>query len=159
MTNQAPFQRTPEEQALFAQLVSQLQDLVQLALECKDKEPRPGLSLKEVFSQVQRLRVLADALHKSLDPSGASSAQSEQQQMAMKARIATLPPQEKKLYEALEKMKKECEGARADLYKSLQENQATLKQVEENLRDDAGKKTRRKGKFKGIGGKKGWLPS
>lgn len=154
-----PMKRSPEEEEVLSRLVSQLQELVKVAGECKDRELREGVSLQEVFMQVRKLRMLADMLRQTLDPRGVGSALSEQEIQSMKKKADSLPPREKKLYDTLEGMKAQCEEARSELYQNLQDNQLTLKQVEEDLRGDKEKTARRKSKFKGVGGKKGWIPS
>jgi len=140
-------------------LVAQLQDLVKMALDCKDRDLKDGVSLVDVSKQIAQLRALVDEMQSMYESAIGDMALSEQDVQKMKRDAEALPPEEKKILNVIESMKAQCEIARDEMYHSLMENKSTLKQVEEGMQDEEVKKIKRKGKFKGVGGKKGWIPS
>ena len=77
----------------------------------------------------------------------------------MQKKIDALPDREKELFDDLRQLQSTCETARDELYKSLQDNKSTLKQVEDTMKDEGAKKVSRKNKFRGLGSKDGWIPS
>ena len=152
-------EENPFEQETVTALVTQLQDLVKMAIDAKDREIKEGVSFQELHQKVQMLKSLMDDLQTAFDAAKEKSSYSEQDLAELQKQVASLPPTQKKLYDTLQNLKEQCEAARGEMFESLQQNSATLKQVEESLKTDKEKKNLRKGKFKGVGGKKGWLPS
>ena len=152
-------QQMPSEQASIAAVVQQLQDLVKLALECKDREVKEGVSLSDISRQVLKIRAFVEELRALYDKASEERGLSEQEKRRLDKEAQSLPPEQKKILEAIATMQAQCETARDELYQSLNENKGILKQVEETLKDDKSKAATRKGKFKGVGGKKGWIPS
>lgn len=142
----------------MAGLVSQLEDLVRLALECEKKDLAPDFSFVEVNKQLVKLREAIEILHQSYIQTLNSFSLTEEDVSKFRKNIEETKGPEKKLFDTLNHLQGVCEEARAKLYVSLQENREQVRDMEAELLDK-NKKSRRKGKFKSIGGKKGWMPT
>ena len=154
-----PKQSQQNDPISLSHIVAQLEELVKLAIDCQDREVKDNISVLEINKQIQSLRMLMEQLHESFAKTLQSMNIKEKDLKELKQNVDTLPASEKRLIATLKDLESKCEKAREEMYKSLQENRQTLKEVAEDLKGEKGKSARRKDKFKGIGGKKGWLPS
>ena len=142
-----------------SEIITQLEDLVKFALECEDKELQPDISFVEVHKKLMQIQdeilKFQDTYkqHLALFDLKPEDVQPTQEQ------IDSLEPKQRKIFERMQSLQSTCEEARERLYESMQQDQRTLKEVKEELKGEEKQKIRRKGKFKGMGGKKGWLPT
>ena len=138
-------------------LMNQLEDLVRMTLECENKELKDMQAYVEVNKRLAELRQVIETLHTSYRKTLERMKISEEQVATYKDNMDKVPSEQKKLFDHLEKLKQMCEEGRERMYTSLQENRETAKEVEEQLETE--KKKARKGKFRSVGGKKGWMPT
>ncbi len=142
-----------------AAIVQQLEDLVKISLECENRDLKPNVSFVDVHKkllQIQKdIQIFQDNYRAHLAMIGLTP----EDVRPTPEEIAALDPKQKKVFEKMQNLKNTCEEARERLYQSMQADPETLKIVKGELRDKGKEKIRRKGKFKGMGGKQGWLPT
>jgi hypothetical protein len=142
----------------LSHIVSQLEELVQLVIDCEKKELVPNAPVFEVYKQLLQIRQMLDNLHASYDQALAEMGVSRQE-LRDKMQYENLKESEKRLFATLNRLQKQCEERKEHVYKLIQEDEGAAKEAKEALMDDAQKKQKRKGKFRSVGGKKGWLPT
>ena len=156
--NRAQSVEAPIPVMSLAGLVGQLEDLVKLALECEKKELSPNFSFVEVNKQLMQLKEVIEMLHQSYIQTLNSLSLTEDDVKKFRKNIEEMKGPEKKLFDTLNHLQTVCEDARSKLYTSLQENREQVRDMEADLLGK-NKKSRRKGRFKSVGGKKGWMPT
>lgn len=144
-----------------AAIVQQLEDLVKISLESEEKELKPGVSFVEVHKkllQIQKdIKLFQDTYRENLALFGLAP----EDVRPTPEELDTLDPKQRKVYDKIQGLLTTCESARERLHESMQADQQTLKAVKSELKETSKdkEKLRRKGKFKGLGGKQGWLPT
>ena len=142
-----------------AAIVRQLEDLVKLSVECESKELRPDVSFIEVNKKLMAIRKQVESFQENYRRHLAMANLKPEDIKPTEEEIATLGPKEKQILERLKNLQESCEDARERLHVSLQSEQEALNVVKGELKDKSKEKIHRKGKFKGVGGKRGWLPT
>ncbi len=140
-------------------IVAQLEDLVRFSMECEEKELKPDVSFVEVHKKLMQIQRDIQAFQEN--------SRIFLQQFNLKPedfrptpeQIEQLNPRDRKLLERIQSLQNTCQVERDKLYESMQASPETLKQVKNELKDKGKEKFRRKSKFKGMGGKEGWLPT
>lgn len=140
-------------------LVGQLEDLVKLSLECEGKELKPDVSFIEVHKKLLQIQKDIQTYHDDYKKSLALYGLTPDDVRPTPEQVETLDPKDKKLLERIQALQQTCEKERDRLYTSMQADQRTLKAVKEELKDKSKDKIRRKGKFRGLGSKEGWIPT
>lgn len=141
-------------------IVFELEDLVKIALAAEKNEVQITVDsfvdihkkLMGIYKMVEQFR---SEYAKSLEPLGLTP----EDMKLTSEQIQELGPKERKIFEKLSSMQSICEDAKARVHKSLQESPRELKQIKDELKGPEKNLVHRKSKFKGVGGKKGWLPS
>lgn len=159
-----PEQATPPPQEEYTaidlpRIVRQLEDLVKLALECEEKDLSPNISFVDVHKKLLQIRRQVDQFKQNFQDHLALLNLRPEDIKAKPEDIQNLGPKEQQIFEKLQSLQTTCEEARDRIKESLNADQAALLQIKEELKDKSSQKTRRKGKFKGIGGKQGWIPT
>lgn len=150
---------SPEEGADLPLLLQQMQDLVKILLECEKKDLTSNYSFLEVHKQLLGIRKNIALFQEGYKNTLALLGIKPEDVKPTPEEIENLSSREKKLLEQIEFLKTTCEDARERVYQSLQEDKDTLHVVSEELKDKKTEGARRKSKFKGMGGKSGWLPT
>lgn len=144
-----------------AAIVQQLEDLVKISLESEEKELKPGVSFVEVHKkllQIQKdIKLFQDTYKEHL----ALLNLTPEEVRPTPEDLEELDPKQRKVYDKIQGLLTTCEEARERLHQSMQVDQQTLKAVKSELKETSKdkEKLRRKGKFKGLGGKAGWMPT
>jgi len=140
-------------------IVSQLEDLVKLTMECEKKELRPGVSFVDITEQLDNIKNAVGMLHQAYLNTLEALSITEQDVAKMREKAIQVSERDKKLFEKLDKLQKQCEEGCERMYSSLQQHRTQAREVEEQLKGERQKKKGRKAKFKGVGGRKGWMPT
>lgn len=161
MASTPPEEPAPEQQDIFDvnEIVTKLEDLVKFSLECEQKELRPDISFVEVHKKLLQIQKDIQQFQDSYKQNLALFNLTPEDVRPTPEQIESLDPKQRKLLERMQTLQSTCENERDRLYQSMQTDQDTLKQVKKELKGKEREKTHRKGKFKGIGGKQGWIPS
>ena len=151
---------TPPEPSMpgISGIVSQLEDLVKLALECEKKELKPNVSFVDINKKLSELKNAVEILHQAYLETLKSFSMTEDDVKKLRMNVDNLKNPEKAMLLKLNSLTEVCEKARERLHTSLQENREQIRDIEAEQFDKS-KKAHRKGKFKGVGGKKGWMPT
>lgn len=151
----APIPGGPEN---FGDIVQRLEDLVKFTLECEKKELRDDVSFVDVYNQLTLIKEGVELLNQQYLV--------QLEMLAAQGQIPSDVPmssEDKKLYDKLGNLKEVCEEAKARLHESLQQSPIEVQQLSDEIKDSSStekqKARRRKSKFKGVGGKKGWSPA
>jgi len=159
---------TPEEDKVpersddivdVSEIVQQLEDLVKFTLECEEKELKPDVSFVEVHKKLMQIQKDIELFQSNYRAHLSMFNLTPEDVRPTPEELGSLDPKQKKVFERMKALQTSCESARERIYQSMQQDQETLKAVKNELRDKDKDKIRRKGKFKGMGGKKGWLPT
>ena len=143
---------------IFA-IVSQLEDLVRFSMECEEKELKPDVSFVEVHKKLMKIQKDIQIFQENSRLFLQQFNLKPEDLRPTPEQIAELNPRDRKLLERIQALQKTCEGERDKLYESMQASPETLQQVKNELKDKSKEKIRRKGKFKGLGSKDGWIPT
>ncbi|MBS0654593.1 MAG: hypothetical protein JSR46_02350 [Verrucomicrobia bacterium] len=149
----------PKKNVELAQLLQQIQDLVKFSLECENKTLSPKMPYIEVYKQLLQIRMNIAAYQENYKQQLSRLGLTVDDVKPTPEEIAQLKPKDKKILETIQALSKTCQEAKDRVYQSLQENKATLNTVTDDLKDTEMKSIRRRSKFKGVGGKKGWIPT
>jgi DNA repair ATPase RecN len=143
----------------MSNMVQQLDDIIKFALECEKKTNVKVFNFpkaQEQIAQIQsQLQLLNEAYKRTLDELGITDADLE----TYRKRIQESSGPEKKLFSHIEKLQKICQESRDRIYNTLQANAEVVKKMKAETASDKKKMKTRKGKFKSVGGKKGWVPT
>lgn len=142
------------------EIVNRLEELVRFVLECETKPIQQDVSFVDIYKQLLKIREAITVLSADqqdmlsmLEAAGVS-----RQQMN-----AALSQEEKKMISKLQNLQGICEAAKDRLHKSIKKNPEVEKEIQEKIRAETTTKKQkivhRKGKFKRMGGKEGWLPT
>ena len=144
-----------------AEVVNRLEDLVNFALECEGKQIKPDVSFVQVYKQLQEVRQAIDLLIQDQNKLVAMLNAAGQQQINIKPE--NLSPEDKKIVERIQRLKSLCEEAKDRIRTRTTARPQMAKEVEEKIEEsvvpEKKKIARRKGRFRPLGGKKGWLPT
>jgi len=148
----------PEPMGL-SELVNRLEELVKFSLECEQKPLKEEISFVDVYKQLMEIRKAIEILTKDqqFTLSLIEEAGEEQKEEA------PINKEGKRLLNKIGHLKETCESARERAHAALQEQpeaQELLKeQIKQSTTSKKKKAARRKGKFRRVGGKKGWMPT
>jgi hypothetical protein len=146
-------------EASIPEIVDRLEDLVNFAIECEGKSMREDLSFVEVYKRLQEVRKAIDFLNK--DQNDLLALLTNLGGTPPDPRTAELSPEDKKLIDKLSHLKLVCEAAKERIHSRTQVSPEVAKIVEEKIEQavvsEKKKISRRKGKFRPMGGKEGWV--
>lgn len=142
------------------EIVTRLEELVRYVLECEVKPMQKDVSFVDVYKQLVQIReainVLSTDQQAMLSVLEAAGITKEQMDKA-------LSPEDKKTVLKLQNLQGICEAAKDRLHRSIQRNPEADREVQEKIRSETTTKKQkivhRKGKFRPLGGKEGWLPT
>ena len=142
-------------------IVQQLEDLVKISLECEERELKPDVSFVDVHKKLMQIQKDIELFQENYRMHLAMLNLTPEDVRPTPEEIEGLEPKQRKVFERMQALQGTCEDARERLYQSMQADPSTLKDVKNELKDTSKEKQkiRRKGKFKGMGGKSGWLPT
>ncbi len=140
-------------------IVQQLEDLVKFTLECEEKDLKPEVSFVEVHKKLMQIQKDIELFQSNYRTDLAMFNLTPEEVRPTQEELESLDPKQKKIFDRMKMLQETCESARERIYQSMQQDQETLKAVKSELRDKGKEKIHRKGKFKGMGGKKGWMPT
>lgn len=156
-----PLPPLPASGVSIPDVVGRLEDLVLFALECEKKEIREGVSFVEVYNQLKEVRAAIDLL----DQDQKNLIELMEKAMGGTVNLEKVPfsNEDKKLVEKLQRLQSMCETAKARTYAKIKEHpdveMIVDRSVQEASMSDKKRAARRKDKFKGVGGKGGWVKS
>jgi hypothetical protein len=151
--------RSIPEGASVPEVVERLEDLVKFALECEGKKVRPDVSFVEVYKQLEEVKRAVDALDRDqkelIDLIEKTTGES------IDAKSPRLSEKDRKVLERLQRLQKLCEDAKERTYtkmKARPEVEAAVdREIQEAMTPQKKKVSRRKDKFRPLGGKEGWV--
>lgn len=146
-------------EADLPQLLQQLEDLVKMSLECEKKDLVPNYSFVEIHKTLLEVRKNIALFQENYKNTLALFGANPEEAKATPEEIEQLNPKDKKLLNQIEFLRTTCEEARERAYQALKEDKVTLQTVSTELKSKDQKRAQRKSKFKGVGGKKGWMPT
>jgi len=142
------------------ELVSHLEDLVKFALECEDKKLKNPDSFVNIYQQLLDIRKAIQVLTQD---QRATLALIENVVQESGEEFPPLSKEDQKIFNKIQHLKEICEAAKERIHTSIQAQPEAEEIIKEELRSATGtkkkKKIHRKGKFRRVGGKKGWLPT
>lgn len=122
------------ETVSLQQLLVELQDVVQLALDAEKKELRPDIDFSVVMKQLLQVRNAVQAIHDAYRKTLSEVGFTEEQINQLKEDESKWKPDQRRLLQSLQKLQQQCVQARDRIYKSLQENRTSLRQLEKDLK-------------------------
>jgi len=149
----------PVEPMALPDLVDRLEELVKFSLENESKPLKEDVSFVDVYKQLMEIRRAIEILTEDQQSAlslfeGVGSGSPEE---------APMNKQDKKLFNKIEHLKQTCEAARERAHIALQEEPEAEENLKEKIKQSTTSKkkktARRKGKFRRVGGKKGWMPT
>ena len=154
-----PLKPIPPGPASIPEVVNRLEELVKFALECEGKQLKDGVSFVDVFKQLEEVRIAIDLLNKD-----------QQELLALFSSVTgegidvnkiPFSEEDKKILDKLKHLQSVCEAAKQRMYVSVKSQPESEAMVEEKIAEatstDKKKVARRKGKFRPLGGKEGWM--
>ncbi len=154
-----PIPPLPTGPMSIPEVVNRLEELVQFALECERKELKEGFSFVDVFKQLEEVRQSIELLN-----------QDQQELLELfssvtggKVDVDKIPftQEDKKTLDKLRHLQSVCEAAKERMYVAVKEHPETEAELEQQIAEeqasDKKKIVRRKGKFRPLGGKEGWV--
>jgi hypothetical protein len=154
-----PMRQPPAGEATVGELVDRLEELVKYTLECEQKKMRDDVSFVDIYRQLLEIRGAISVLTK------------EQEDLLHQVTVAAALPEsdipfteeDRKVLSKIKHLQDICETARERLHTAIQKNPETERELQEQILESmtppSKKKTRRKGKFRPLGGKEGWIPT
>lgn len=141
-------------------LVMELEDLVKIALAAENNEVDVSIgSFVEVHKKLMAIYKMLEEFRTQYAKALATIGLTPEDMKLTNEQITELGPKERRLFEKLTSLQTVCEEAKERVHQSLQKSPGAVKEIKEELKGPEGKALRRKDRFKGAGGKKGWLPS
>ncbi len=140
------------------ELVERLEELVKFSLEFEQKPLKEGVSFVTVYKQLQEIRKAIEVLSKDqqFTLSLIEEAGRDQEELP-------ITKEGEKLLNKIGSLRETCEAARERAHVALQEQPGAEELLKEQVKDSTTSKkkkvVRRKGKFRRVGGKKGWMPT
>ena len=151
--------RSIPEGASVPEVVERLEDLVKFALECEGKKVRPDVSFVEVYKQLEEVKRAVDALDR--DQKELIELIEKTTGESIDSKSSRLSNEDKKVLERLQRLQKLCEEAKERAYtkmKARPEVEAAVDQeIKQAMAPEKKKVSRRKDKFRPLGGKEGWV--
>ncbi len=156
-----PAESAPESDDIVdvAEIIQKLEDLVKFSLECEKKDLKPDVSFVDVHKQLLQIQKDINLFQENYRAHLAMVGLTPEEVRPTPEDIENLDPKQKKIFDRMQALQSTCETSRERLYQSMQADKETLNEVKSELKDKGKEKIRRKGKFKGLGGKQGWLPT
>jgi hypothetical protein len=156
---------SPEEQprlpvTQLSRIIAQIEDLVNIAIECENREPKPEASFADAFKRLQGLQERIQEFHDASLDAAKSLGLTDKDLELSPEKLEQFSPEERRVVLRLDELIKRCEAEREKMYISIRKsNKAEVKEAKEKLRgEEKPPKSRRKGKFKYLGGgDSGWL--
>lgn len=143
----------------ISEVVNRLEELVKFALECEGKELKEGVSVVDVFKQLEEVRFAIDMLNK--DQQELLTLFSSVTGGAADVNKSTLSEEDKKVIDKLKHLQAVCEAAKERMYVTIKSSPETESIVNEQIKEASAsekkKVIQRKGKFRPLGGKEGWV--
>lgn len=141
-------------------IVGRLEELVRYVLECEAKPMKEDVSFVEVYKQLVDIRNAINVL--SADQQAMLSVL-ESAGITREQMNAGLSVEDKKIVSKLQGLEGICEAAKERLHRSLQRSPEAEREIQDKIRRETTTKKQkivhRKGKFRPLGGKAGWLPT
>lgn len=151
--------RPIQQGASIPEVVERLEDLVRFALECEGKKLRPDVSFVDVYKQLEEVKRAVDALDR--DQKDLIELIEKTTGESIDAKSSRLSEEDKKVLERLQHLQKLCEEAKDRAYtkmKARPEVEAAVdKEIKEAATPQKKRASRRKDKFRPLGGKEGWV--
>lgn len=148
------------------EMVSQLEELVRLALECENKELRDGVSFADVYNRLIGIRKSLDFLAADQEKLLSFLRKVDAKRAARSSQGPEGPeeglePKDNPLLEKLKQLKASCEQARERVHASLSQHPGAAEEIKEKIASASFSKKKkiihRKGKFRQIGETGGWM--
>jgi len=140
-------------------VIGQLEDLVKLALEAEKHEAKKDIPFALLQTQLADVKRMIDILNTSFQNTMQEMKLSPEDLVRMRKDLLASDKPEKKIFEKLDALTEQCEEARSRIHKELMENKSQLSALQDESKSSSKKKQARKGKFKSVGSKKGWMPA
>ncbi len=141
------------------EVVNRLEDLVNFALECEKKPLREDLSFVDIYKQLQDVRKAIDLLNK--DQKDLLALLSEATGGELDLNSIKLSDEDQKLFDKLQRLRSVCESAKERIHtrgqRAPEVEKIVEEKIEESLSTEKKKASHRKGKFRPLGGKEGWV--
>ena len=140
-------------------IVNRLEDLVNFAMECEGRKMRDDISFVEVYKRLQEVRKAIDLLNQ--DQTNLLTLLSNVTGQKIDPSTAKLSEDDKKIVDKLAHLRAVCEAAKERIHAKSTISPEVEHMVEEKIEasktSDKKKIARRKGKFRPLGGKGGWV--
>ena len=150
----------PPNDPFLPELVLRLEEMVKFSLECEGKPLKDDVSFVNVYKQLMEIRKAIEILTKEQQ---ATLSLIEQSVDMEKAKPAQTDKNTRKMMEKIHHLKQVCDSAKERIHESIREHPSEEAELKEKLRhatsSNQKKVLRRKGKFRKVGGKKGWMPT
>ncbi len=154
-----PLQPIPAGPISIPEVVNRLEELVKFALECEGKQLKEGVSFVDVFKQLEEVRNAIDLLNQ--DQHELLNLFSSVTGGSVDVNKIPFSEDDKKTLDKLKHLQSVCEAAKERMYVAVKEQPETEALLEEKIEDEKAsekkKVVRRKGKFRPLGGKEGWM--
>lgn len=141
------------------EVVDRLEDLVKFALECENRELKEGVSFVDVFKQLEEVRKAIEMLDQ--DQQELLELFSSVTGGAVDVNKVPFTDQDKKTLDKLKHLQSVCEAAKERMYATVKEHPETEAALEEQIVEERASEKKkivhRKGKFRPLGGKGGWM--
>lgn len=155
-----PLRPVGQEMLPINEIVNRLEELVRFVLECEGKPVQRDVSFVNVYKQLVQIRESINVL--SADQQKLLSVL-EGGGMTKAEMSKALSADQKKTISKLHNLQGICEAAKERLHKSIEKNPERAKEIQDKIRSETTspkqKMIHRKGKFRRLGGKEGWLPT
>jgi seryl-tRNA synthetase len=153
--------RSVPEGASVPEVVERLEDLVKFAIECEGKKIRPDTSFVDVYKQLEEVKRAVDALDH--DQKELIELIEKTTGESVDAKSPRLSEEDKKILGRLQHLQKLCEEAKERAYTKMKARPEVEAVVDQEIREatvpSKKKASRRKDKFRPLGGKEGWVRS
>jgi len=141
-------------------LVGRLEELVKFALECEGKELGEKVSFVDIYKELMDIRKSINTLDEAQQQT-LSIIESASKEDTPKE--PPLTKEEEKTLGKIQHLQEVCEGAKERIHAAIQEQPEIEAQLKEEVKASTSSKkkkvVRRKGKFRRVGGKEGWIPT
>jgi hypothetical protein len=146
----------------LGEMVSRLEDLVNFAMECEHVPFKEGVSFVEVFKQLGEIRKAINNLTQDQQRLLAYLSATAAQIPGMSTDIP-ISPENTKMLDKIKHLQDVCEEAKERIHTVLQSRPEVTDEMKQKVKEaetsEKKKRIRRKGKFRAMGGKEGWMPT
>ena len=143
------------------QLINQLEDLVRMALEAEQNKEIPSVSYIAIMKDLVVIQKALDVISKDQEEIDAFLKVAKDRYGPLPEEVTAQKPEEAKVLKKLQDLQTLCEGARERLHAEISKNpeaeRALREKVEDEMSSKKRKTTRRKRKFRSMGGDEGWI--